>query len=372
MQNPFQYGKVVSDPYFTDREAELELLIQEVNAKHNLVLYSPRRYGKTSLLLRLAMHMEQLGRRVIYVDFYRITSQAGFIEQYTREVFSQSGRKWKSTLKKMGQLLKGIRPVVSFDATGSISYSISLEAGGVSSEQLESVLNLSESIDPDSEWLIIFDEFQEISKLNGDSFEKTLRATIQHHQRCSYIFSGSRYHLLLDIFNNRSRAFYQFGKIIQLEKIPPEIMAAYVAQRFKDTGIILDAELAQAIVAVSGNIPNYVQFLASEVWLLASCAGSTPDQAMLEKATGIMLQNLNDYFYQTWNDLSLQQKKVLMAFSKEAANIFSQDYHQRHHLNSISATQVAVKKLCTDQIIMKSGSEYEFCDPFFKLYLQRQ
>ena len=236
MENPFQYGKVVAEPYFTDRETELASLIKDVEDRHNVVLHSPRRYGKTSLLCKLAACMQERDYNVIYLDFFRVTSRESFMELYSREIFNQSGKRWKSVLKQIGALVQGMRPVVSFDAQGKPKYSVTFEAGKVLSESLESVLDLTEKLDPPKRWLVIFDEFQEIAKLNGESFENALRAAIQHHKRSSYVFSGSRHHLLLDIFNRPGRAFYRFGKVMQLAKIDPAIMEKFVVDRFKQSG----------------------------------------------------------------------------------------------------------------------------------------
>lgn len=370
MENPFQYGKVVADPYFTDREEELHSLTQDVSARHNVVLYSPRRYGKTSLLAKLAESMKNSGYNVIYLDFYRITSRAAFIEQYSREIFAQSGKSWKSWLKKFASFVKGIRPQVSLDILGNPSFSLSFESSQISQQTLESVLNLTENMDPGKQWLVIFDEFQEITKLNGDGFENILRSVIQHHSRSSYIFSGSSYHILLDIFIHPGRAFYQFGKIMQLGKIKAEIMQDFIVNRFAQTDILLNPSIAGEIVSRAGNIPNYVQYLAAELWQLAFQYKREPDAEMLDKAVELMLDNLNDYFQQILDGLSIHQKKVLQSLSKDSIRVFSQEYHRTNHLGAISTTQRAIQKLVSGQLIIASADGYEFCDPFFLLYLR--
>lgn len=370
MENPFQYGKVVSDPYFTDREEELKSLTQDVTGKHNVVLYSPRRYGKTSLLLKLANSMKDKGYNVLYLDFYRITSRESFIELYSREIFKQSGKSWKSMLRKFASLVKGIRPVVSIDSFGLPSYSINFESTEIAQQTMESVMNLTENIDADKQWLVIFDEFQEITKLNGDSFENILRSVIQHHKRSSYIFSGSSYHLLLEIFNRPGRAMYQFGKIMQLGKINSEIMEEFIIRRFQETDIQISSELSRDIVDRAGNIPNYVQYLAAELWQLAMQSERVPDIDMLDKAVSRMLINLSDYFQQIMDSLSTPQKKVLLALSKDNTKVFSQEYHKTHHLGALSTTQRAVQKLIAEQLISSSDNGYEFGDPLFLLYIR--
>lgn len=369
MQNPFQYGKVVGDPYFTDRESELAELLAEVENRHNLVLYSPRRYGKTSLLVKLATVIKQKGVAVIFIDFMQVTSRETFIRLYTREVFRNTAGSPKTILKKIASLVSGLRPAMEVDAMGNTSLSVHLDSAPLKTQILEEVLNLGEKLDPKRQWLVIFDEFQEILKLNGDGFTDTLRSVIQHHQRSSYIFCGSRYHLLLDLFNRPQKAFYRFGKITPLAKIASEKMQAYLEDRFCTTGQKLSPELAQKIITMADNIPNYVQFIAAELWQLAQLNNAVPSDDLLSQALETVLNNQGDYYLQVWSSLSVQQKKLVSALAIDSDNPFSQDFHDRHRLGAISSSQRAMQKLISEQIITKEKGSIIFGDPLFKLFI---
>ncbi|MCB5262869.1 MAG: ATP-binding protein [Candidatus Cloacimonetes bacterium] len=370
MQNPFQYGKVVSDAYFTDREEEFASIVAEVKNRHNLVMYSPRRYGKTSLLLKIAQEMKARGWNVIYLDFYRVTSLHAFIEIYAREVFYQSDNKWKSGLKKIASLVKGIHPVVSIDSLGNPAFSISFDPVADLPQTLESVLNLTEVLNSKQKWLVIFDEFQEITKLNGMGFDNHLRSVIQHHQKSSYIFSGSRYHMLMELFNQPKKAFYRFGKMMHLDKIPVELMKAFLIERFASTGIKLGEDIAQAIIDRADNIPNYVQFIAAETWQLVWLNKSSLSLELVDQAVQTVLDNQKDYFMQIWDTLSIQQKKTLVALSKDNSNPYSLDYQKLHNLGATSTIQGAIKRLIADEIIVFDTDVYLFSDPLFKLFIQ--
>ncbi len=369
MQNPFQYGRVVGDPYFTDRESELAELITEVENRHNLVLYSPRRYGKTSLLMKLAADLEKKGMGVIFVDFMQVTSRESFIRLYTCEIFRKTAGRPKTILKKLASLVSGLRPALEVDSLGNTSLSVHLDSAPLKSQTLEEILNLSEKLDPKRKWLVIFDEFQEILKLNGDAFTDTLRSVIQHHQQTSYIFCGSRYHLLLELFNRPQKAFYRFGKIIPLGKIEPGKMIEYLIERFGSTDLKLSQELAEKILKLADNIPNYVQFIAAELWQLSQLTGREPNDTLLAQALEAVLNNQSDYFLQVWSSLSIQQKKLLSALSLDQSNPFSQEFHTKHKLGAISSSQRAMQKLISEQIISKENGNINFGDPLFKLYI---
>jgi len=372
MQNPFQYGKVIGEPYFTDRESELAELISEVESFHNLVLYSPRRYGKTSLLMKLAAELKTRNIQVIFIDFMQVTSRESFIRFYTREFFRNTSGSPKTILKKISSLVSGLRPALEVDAMGNTSLSVRIDSSPLHLQTLEEVLNLTERFDSKRRWLVVFDEFQEILKLNGDSFTDTLRSVIQHHQRTSYIFCGSRYHLLLGMFNRPKEAFYRFGKIIPLTRIDSRVMQSYLRERFASTGMELTPSIAERIIELADNIPNYVQFIAAELWQLARLSNAIPSEELLYSAQESVLQNQGDYFLQVWSGLSIHQKKLVSALAIDSNNPFSQDYNAKHKLGAPSSTQRAMQKLISEQIITKEDGVITFGDPLFRLFLRNR
>ena len=66
--NPFKFGTIVEDEFFTDRVNELEQIKQMLDSENHLVLISPRRFGKSSLV---AKTLQQIGRPSITVDFMK-------------------------------------------------------------------------------------------------------------------------------------------------------------------------------------------------------------------------------------------------------------------------------------------------------------
>ena len=78
----------------------------------------------------------------------------------------------------------------------------------------EDVLNSPTRVAGKKGWIVVFDEFQDVERLNGESFEKELRSVIQHHKKIGYVFMGSQRHLLLNMFSRKNRALYNFGKLV--------------------------------------------------------------------------------------------------------------------------------------------------------------
>lgn len=65
MENPFKFGTIVEEEYFTDRVQEVAYIEQFIQSANHLVLISPRRFGKSSVV---AKTVKQSGRKNITVN----------------------------------------------------------------------------------------------------------------------------------------------------------------------------------------------------------------------------------------------------------------------------------------------------------------
>lgn len=265
--NPFRYGKVVTTPYFTGREKEIKEISETLKSGNNVLLLGPRRYGKTSLVREIFKKINS--KNSIFLDFYSITSQKDFINRYAESVFKTQKIPIKKLLNKISGLMKNITPTLSFDSSGNPTWSLNYSENVVLEESLLDVLDLPQKIiDKNERFYVAFDEFQEIHKLNGEGFEKQLRASIQYHENVSYIFLGSKTHLLLDMFSSKARALYKSSKLINLQKIDAEKMQEFVISRFQTSNFHITDSMAEQIITITQNVPYYVQYLAAQVWQL--------------------------------------------------------------------------------------------------------
>jgi AAA+ ATPase superfamily predicted ATPase len=209
MKNPFYYGNEVSDVDFCNRTKELHALKEDAKSGQNVLIYAPRRFGKTSLLKKLQTQLKQNEQfKVIYIDLFSISSLEEFIQKYFNEIVQS----FESNRDKAIKLLKNVfqlRPAISLklNSIGEVSYQLSISKKE-HIETLEEVLELPNIYAKkfQKQVLVIFDEFQEIEQL---SFENKLRTVLQSHSRdVSYMFSGSKKSILSQMFNDKSRAYY--------------------------------------------------------------------------------------------------------------------------------------------------------------------
>jgi len=367
MNNPFRYGIAVDDPYFVDREQEMKDYSKWLKSGQSLVIYSPRRYGKTSLVLRLLRQLKSEGYRTVYIDFFKVTSRQRFAELYYTEILKQLPS-WGKALKKVSSLTRLVRPVVTIDQNGQPSVSIKFD-DQAGYREITEILDLPQKLAEKKNWVIVFDEFQEINRLNGNSLEKEMRAAFIHHKNCGYAFLGSKMHMLLNMFTHENRAFYQFGKITELKKLPANLVSDYLKRGFDKTGMTVTEGIPEKIIQICEGIPHYIQYLASGAWEEAVENSLLLNDKVLGKAGKKILINQSDYFSVQYEKLTVIQQIVLKAISASNANIYNSDFLRQNNLRSPSTVQRAIEKLLNDGILIRQDRAYNFTDPFFKMWI---
>lgn len=370
-RNPFRFGTIVDEPYFFNRREELKRIVDILKGGNNLVLYAPRRYGKTSLVMKALQELERRGYHCIYFDFMMVYSRESFTESYSKTILEKQSR-WNKALQVFSKFVKGIKPSVSIDEKGNPQFSIEFVESTVSDMTLEAVIDLPEKLADDQHpTIIIMDEFQDICKLNGENIENLMRSKIQHHKRVNYLFLGSRTHLLNDMFSNKNKPFYNSATVMSIGLLPCQETTEFLINRFNDSGIGLDKNNATYLIEKAGNIPYYIQFLASEVWQDVIHTAETVTAEVIDRNADNILNLKQDYYFELFDHCTAYQKKLLKSLAIACRNIYSNVYAEKFRLSAPSTTQKAIEGLINSGIIEKQSNEYTFSDPFFKDYILR-
>lgn len=371
--NPFKFGNIVYDKHFYNREKELANIKATLSSGNNIALYAPRRYGKSSLIAKVLKEFEQQGYLCVHFDFMSVYSQRTFIEYYSQEILkSQKKFDLKAVISRFTSIVKNMKPSVSFDQTGNPEFSITFLENTSKEESLVDVINLPEQLAGENQkYIIAFDEFQEINKLNGENFEKLLRSQLQKHKNVSYVFFGSKTHLLKDMFNNKNRAFYNSAYIMNLEKMGEEDSVRFLQNAFTSSAINLNSDIAYYIIRKVDNIPYYIQFLAHQVWEFAMIHNiKNIDESMVDDALQSVLELKNDYYWELTNHQSNHRKKLLLALSHDAKELYSDTTSKKYELGAASSTQKSLEVLLNEGIIEKNKNRYEFADPLYKMFIR--
>jgi hypothetical protein len=367
--NPFSYGAIVKGENFYDREEDCKRIVDTLAGGNNLVLYAPRRFGKTSLVFRAIEELEKQDFICIYFDFMPVFSPESFVRLYAKSLAVK-----QSNLQKFANtfvsLVKSIRPVLSFGQEGTPEFSIDFAGKTVDETVVSQLLDLPELIAGNGKRvLVFFDEFQELEKLKDIRFEELLRSKVQQQQCVNYLFFGSKTHIMQAMFNDKKKAFYHAASQMTISFLPEKDTATFLQHNFSKKGIRLDEETVQYIISVTGNIPHYIQLLAAEIWqCVESNTGVTRE--IVDASLLRVLTLKGDYYMELFDHQSKSKKQLLLALCSSGKNIFSEAYIRANNLPSSATLQRAVDGLTNDGIIDKMGGEYFISDPFFKLFLK--
>jgi hypothetical protein len=371
-KNPFQYGVVVTGSAFADRQAEMRQLAAALMSSERVFLISPRRYGKTSLLVNLGERLKARGLLVAHLDLFRATSLKEFLEQYAAAVARAAESKIERAVRMLSERIPRLHPKVEIDPSGSASVTVELAASGREMTRAAvEVLNLPEQLaeQKGKSFAVLFDEFQEVEKLDGADVEKLLRSVVQHHQRVGYVFAGSKRHTLYDMVTNRGRAFYNMGKILTLETMPRDEFRDHLVHLFHSTGVTAASSLIDAILDRVEDRPYDAQFVCHEAWEVGRETGGVTD-ADVEAAIDRIIQSRQPVYEQLWQGLTPRQRAILKALTEEReAPLYSQRFRAQFGLGSPSSVQRSVELLMAKEILDKMTGRLVFSDVFFREWI---
>lgn len=370
LSNPFTL-RIAQDEDFCNREKETDDLLRYARGGNNVMLISPRRYGKSSLIKHVFNHLKEEDFLTVYVDLFPVSSEQHFISRFSIAVFKGigSGVDPRSFIDKVASVFKRIVPGVEVkpdgvSITSRFDYTISTDL--LLDDLMEGIFAYVKK--KGHKACIAMDEFQEITELpDSKKIEGILRSHIQTHKDISYFFIGSRRRILQDMFSNKNRPFYKSAYTYMLKEIPKEDFIPYIEQKFKNTGKVCQSAVADKIYDMVRGYPYYIQKLASVTWDITT-KDCTVDTVL--QAYGILLDIEATDFEGIWSGLSLIQKSVLRAIAKEpAATPYSREFLERHRL-SLGGTQRAIGVLLSKDLVEKdSENRYRVTDPVLGVWL---
>ena len=374
LRNPFKFGREVSGKEFYDRnEVFARLYAKLAGGSSNVVMYAPRRYGKTSLVKKVLARFKEEGVPTVYFDMARADTLARFCDDYASALYSIAGR-GREIAHALSDYLAHLHPTFSFG--GDLPVAVRLDYGEkMSATSVSAGLDLAEKVAAEcvkGPLVVAFDEFQEIGALSPQlPLEGIFRGAIQAHQHVRYVFLGSKTHLVKRMFGEKSRPFYKSAATIRLDKPAADECAAFVAERFAAGGIGIDATEVAAILSHSENIPYYLQELSSQVFESVCGAGRDwVEKTDVERAVKCLTVDNADYYAERVRELSPTRRTLLRALAEEPTSIFTDEYRRRHSLGCPSTVHTALRQLQEEGIVESDAKGWRVGDPFFARYVR--
>ena len=320
-RNPFVYDDPLPPGELVDRDAEAAQLLALAEGGHNTRLSAPRRYGKTTLILRVLEDARRIGMNTVYVDFYGAVAVPEIVrrleEAYLKDLAGPVRRAVINLLHSWS-----VRGKVS---PGGVGGEVELSGRRGHEAQLSRVLDLPVTVyeRTAARTLVVFDEFQDFLRAQGQ-VDGLIRSRIQfHREQASYVFAGSEPGMLAGLFTDRKRPLYDQARPIDLGPLPYADLSDYIAGRFerggRDPGEALDALLD----LVRGH-PQRAMLLAHHLWEQTP-RGGTAGADEFAAALQAVERETGERFEQTWLTLAHapNQRRVLLALAQSDASLYS-------------------------------------------------
>ncbi|MFC2320985.1 MAG: ATP-binding protein [Prevotella nigrescens] len=374
MCKKFVYGVAVSDYNFIGRERETKRLLDNFKGGINVILMSPRRLGKTSLVKHVCNKLDDKDIITVYLDIFGCKSEYDFYNKLATEVLKQTASKHELWFEEAKEFLYRLTPKISFSPEPNSDFSISL---GITpkTHTPEEVLQMAETIaiKRKKRIVICIDEFQQIGEMsNSKQIQARLRTVWQHQKHVSYCLFGSKHHLMSTIFLHRSMPFFQFGDTISLNKIATEDWVEYIVSHFADGKRTISHALAEEICKFTENYSAYVQQLAWLVFTLKE-EGETVTEDDVRQAKNDLLATNDILFMQMIEPLSEFQLNFLRAIALGIKKDFGlSEVREEYNLGSYSNITRLKTALLERDLIEKQNTGLVITDPIFAKWLKRK
>lgn len=370
MNSPFRYGKIVTGNNFINRTEDIKRINQNISAGINTILISPRRWGKSSLMKQIASLNKDKKTRYAFIDFFNIRTEEDFLKKYSTEILRCSISKKEEVLQASKNFFNKLSPSISFgaDPVNDLALNFSWKEAQKTKDE---IINLPETIAKKKGIRIVvcIDEFQGIAKLKDHiPFEQELRSYWQHHENTCYCLYGSRKHMMLEIFKRESRAFYRFGDLFLLEKIPEDDWVNYITQTFKNGGKKIETDLVRLMIQMTNNQPDYLQQICHNVW---NTTDKEVNGQIISEAMDLVVRSNILHFQDICEALSNTQLNLLNAILAGKRRLTSTSAMEEFNLGTPRNVSKN-KKILTEKDIIEIHSEtITFNDPIFEFWLRQ-
>lgn len=306
--SPFPYQGPLDATQLGGRDDELADLIERVSEHRVTALLGPRRYGKTSLLRRVAAEVERAGTLVLWVDLYELSSMADLAA-------------------RLDQALTAIGAVD--DRVARLATAVELNLGMVrvdlrrpASSRPDPLLTVHSQLDVvtglagQTPLLIVVDEFAGIGRVDGAA--GLLRTHLQpQYQSLGLVFAGSEPSMMRSLFADQQQPFYAQADLVELGPLAQRHVVEIVTDGFRATERQA-ADLGFRIAAFTGGHPQRSMQTADAAWRLVPPGGTAGDDTWVSTlgevraATASGLERL-------YSSLAARERDVLRIIAREGS-----------------------------------------------------
>ena len=172
---------------------------------------------------------------------------------------------------------------------------------------------------------------------------------------------------MIEVFNNREKPFFRFGKTLFLEKIAREKWPPFIMEKFEQTGKHITVAQCERIASLVDDNPYYIQQLSEEVWNLVQTETKEED---IDQALETILRSQGSLNLALTNMLTITQQNLLHAIVAGEKELTSARVMEQYGLKNSLTVQRAKNALVKQDIIDNFGKQVTLEDPIFARWLK--
>jgi uncharacterized protein len=376
-RNPFRFGDLALDEAFTNRESELRALEADILNGQNVVIFAPRRYGKSSLVWRAAQRLTAKKVLVAQVDLMTAATKEQFAAKLAQAIYEEIASPLYRARERAANVFRSLRitPTMTLDPVdGSVRFSFT---AGYAPEDvdatLERLLQLPAELSAERKRRVclVFDEFQEVLELDP-GLPALMRAVFQAQPEVAHVYLGSKRAMMTRLFNDENEPFWRSAKLMELGVIAPDEFAPFIRDRFEATGRRIGDDALGGVLDATGGHPYATQELCYHLWE-ETPSRRTAREPDLSAAIGRVLRSENAHFTLIWDRASRVQRATLQALAAEPlVSATAREFRRRHGLPGGSSVQRALDALVAEELIVRvAAGLYRIAEPFLADWILR-
>jgi hypothetical protein len=360
----------VSGDGFADRRRELDSLTAHMLGGVNVILLSPRRYGKTSLLQRAIGVVRRHGGRTGYASLIRASSRREVAEALLGAVLGGPAGWLTRKRSELARLLSGVRiqPSLTVHPSGAMQVSFGATVGHAPWEGvLTDSMRILGRVAASHHTSLVIDEFQRVAEIDP-GLPAVFKAVADELTTVSLVFAGSKLHVMRELSQGPGAPLLGMGERISLDVIPIREMTAFLRARASAGGKPMTEETATSIYRCVDGVPNDVQKLAYAAFLQADA--HIDQEAVARGLAQLVSLEAIDYV-ELLDECSPSQQRLLKALAREPReHVYSSEFMLEVDVSNANAIRKALDALQRRELVRRDpGRRWTVANPFFRAWL---